>query len=239
MVPTEYIHVPIPSEKGEDDHVNPTVTLDWRPSKQEWIVIACQICVVLLVSLDSTILTNSLPSVSGALDADATGAFWTLSAYLLASTSVQPVVAALASIFGRKTSILAALAMFTFGTVLCSSARSLQQMLAGRAIQGVGGGAILSLNLIILSEAIPLRQRPKYMGMVQIFSFLAVNLGPLIGAALAEKSWRWLFYINFPFCGAALAAILYCMRNQNQDTKFFQKLNEIDWVGSIAFILGV
>lgn len=182
------------SESVSTNRSTPSPSLaasEWKPDRQIWLIIAGQICVVFVVSLDSTILTVSLPTVAKALDANAVKAFWIVAAYLLANAVMQPLMAAFADIFGRRSTFFSSLLMFTIGTIICCTAHNVAQMLAGRTIQGIGGGGIFSVNLIILSDLIPLRYRSKYVGLVQLINSLAVNLGPIIGGALIKTSWRW------------------------------------------------
>ncbi|KAK5117768.1 hypothetical protein LTR85_008743 [Meristemomyces frigidus] len=222
------------SEKGSS-----TASLtEWKPSRQIWLIMSGQVCVVFVISLDSTILTASLPTVAKALDANAVKAFWIVASYLLANAVVQPLMAAFADIFGRRSTFFASLLIFTTGTIVCCTAHNVAQMLAGRTIQGIGGGGILSVNLIILSDLIPLRQRSKYVGLIQLINSLAINLGPVVGGALIKSSWRWVFYINFPFCGIGLAIIPFLLRYARQETTMYDKIGQIDWLGSLMFIAG-
>ncbi|KAK5136939.1 hypothetical protein LTR08_001446 [Meristemomyces frigidus] len=211
---------------------------EWKPNRQIWFIIAGQICVVFVISLDSTILTLSLPTVAEALHANAVKAFWIVASYLLANAVVQPLMAAFADIFGRRSTFFASLLLFTIGTVICSTAHNVAQMLAGRTVQGIGGGGIFSVNLIILSDIIPLRQRSKYIGLIQVVSSFAINLGPIIGGALIKTSWRWLFIINFPFCAIGLAIIPFLLRYVRPETTVYDKMGQIDWLGSLIFITG-
>ena len=153
---------PVMSEKNS---LAPSLS-EWKPNRQIWLIIAGQICVVFVISLDSTILTLSLPTVAEALRANTVKAFWIVASYLLANAVVQPLMAAFADIFGRRSTFFASLLLFTIGTVICSTAHSVVQMLVGRTVQGVGGGGIFAVNLIILSDIIPLRVRSKYIGLV-------------------------------------------------------------------------
>jgi MFS family permease len=101
-------------------------------------------------------------------------------------------MAALADIFGRRSVLFTAICFFTVGSVLCCIAKDLAVMLAGRTLQGVGGGGIFSLNMIILSDLVPLRARPKYICIQQLAVALGLNIAPIIGGALIEvTTWRW------------------------------------------------
>jgi len=212
---------------------------EWKPSNQVWLIIAGQTTVVFVVSLDTTILTTSLPTVAEALDANAIEAFWIVVSYLLANAVVQPLMAAFADIFGRRSTCFTSLILFTIGTIVCCTAHGVPQLLVGRTVQGIGGGGIFSLNMIILSDIIPLRYLSKYVGLIQLINSLAINLGPVVGSALIKVSWEWLFYINFPFCAIGLAVTPYVLRYVRPGTTVYDKLNQIDWIGSLALIAGL
>ncbi len=100
-------------------------------------------------------------------------------------------MAALAEAFGRQAMFLGSVGVFTVGSIACATAPSVVTMLAGRTIQGIGGGGVISVNLIILSDFVPLRQRSKYQGLIQLVFALGTNIAPIIGGAMVDSSWRW------------------------------------------------
>jgi MFS family permease len=147
-------------------------------------------------------------------------------------------MAAWADIFGRQATYFAAVLLFTIGTIVCCTAQNVAAMMAGRAIQGLGGGGIISVQLIILSDIIPLRQLPKYMGQCQLATGIGTCLAPIVGGALVKSTWRWLFYINLPFCAIGLAIPLLLFRYEMPETTLYDKLSSIDWIGSAIFVVG-
>ncbi|KAF2773029.1 MFS general substrate transporter, partial [Teratosphaeria nubilosa] len=220
----------------------------WHPTPHLHAILALQTTIVFVVALDSTILTLTLPTIAHALaTTTTTQALWLLTAYLLASATIQPLTAPLSDILGRRTIFFASLLLFTTGTLICASAHTVAQMLAGRVVQGLGGGGILSVNLIILSDLIPLRHRARYVGIVQGVNSLAVNFGPLIGGAVVTRggsSWRWVFYLNLPFCGVGLVGIWALLRyvraeEEEEEVVVGGWLRRVDWVGSAGFVVGV
>ncbi|EME47767.1 hypothetical protein DOTSEDRAFT_123417 [Dothistroma septosporum NZE10] len=214
--------------------------LDWRPSRQVKLIVIGQIFVVFAISLDMTILTATLPTVAEALHADSVKTFWIASSYLLANAVVQPLMAALADVFGRRSVIFTAMVLFTLGSIVCAVANNVDVMLAGRVIQGIGGGGILSLNLIIISDLVPLRFRGKYISLLQFCVSVGFNIAPIIGSLLVKHTtWRCLFYINLPFCAIGLAIIPFVLRYQRPESTINDKISRIDWTGSTMFIIGV
>ncbi|KAI4716277.1 putative efflux pump antibiotic resistance protein [Aureobasidium sp. EXF-10727] len=229
------------AEKGGDN------SQKWNPSKQVKLVVAVQAFVCFVVALDSTILTTTLPILSKALHTNTTETFWIATSYLLTSAIFQPPIAALSDIFGRRAIFLLAITLFTIGSIICCASHGMVSMLIGRATQGVGGGGILSANLIILSDIIPLRQRAQYQGYLQLVFALGSDIAPIIGGVIVERStWRWLFYINIPFCVISLATVPFAIRYSRPKTTTKDQLLSIDWTGillSIAsttlFLIGI
>jgi multidrug resistance protein len=125
-------------------------------------------------------------------------AFWAGTSYLLTCAVFQPFIAALSDLFGRKEMLLLSIAFFFLGTLLCAPlAHNFTVLLAGRSLQGIGGGGIITMGQVIFADIIPLRQRPKYFSIVLGAWALGSVLGPLIGGLFVEKAtWRWCFYIN-------------------------------------------
>jgi MFS family permease len=175
-------------------------------------------------------------NVADAVHATSSASVWIVSSYLLANAVCQPVMAALADIFGRQWLYFAAVVTFATGSIICSAAETIATLLAGRTIQGVGGGTILCLNLIIVADLVPLRQRGAYTGILQLVFGLGLTIAPLIGAGLVKATWRWLFYINLPFCGIGLLVVPFALRYQRAKTTFYTKLLTIDWIGSMLCI---
>lgn len=110
----------------------------------------------------------------------------------------QPFIAALSDIFGRKEMLLFSVIFFTLGTVLCAPiAKTFTVFFAGRAVQGIGGGGIITMGQVIFADIVPLRQRPKYFSIVLGAWALGSVLGPLIGGLFVEHAfWSWCFYLN-------------------------------------------
>jgi predicted MFS family arabinose efflux permease len=166
--------------------------------------------------------------------------FWAGTSYLLTSSTFQPVLSALSEVFGRKKILLLSILLFTFGTLIACLATNFPTLLAGRTIQGIGGGGIITLNLVIMTDIIPLRERPKYNGMSQMAWALGTIVGPLVGGTIAQKaSWRLLFYLNFPFCVIGLVAVPFVVRLElKHRLQLKDILNRIDWIGSALFLGG-
>ncbi|KAL2859643.1 MFS general substrate transporter [Aspergillus pseudodeflectus] len=183
---------------------------DWQPKKQDYHILGSLALVSLVVALDSTILITSLPAMSRDLGGTATEAFWAATSYLLTYAVLQPVIASLSGVFGRRKSLFVSVLLFAIGSLIACLAKNFACLLAGRTIQGIRGGGVMVLVLVIATDVIPLRCLPKYQGIVQIAWAIGTMSGPLIGGVFAQlTTWRWVFYINFPICGIGLLLVLF------------------------------
>lgn len=230
-------------ERGEDPHHGLTLKqeLEWKPGKQEYAVMITLAIISLMVALDATILVSVLPTLAIDLGGTATDAFWAGTSYLLSCAVCQPFIAALSDIFGRKEMLIFSVLFFTLGTVLCAPiAKNFTVFFAGRSVQGIGGGGIITMGQVIFADIVPLRQRPKYFSLVLAAWALGSVLGPLIGGLFVEKAfWSWCFYINLPFCALGLVLIPCYVKLTTQRTSLRSKLARVDWLGGFLFIGGL
>jgi MFS family permease len=165
--------------------------------------------IVFLSFLDQTIVSAALPVISAYFDSGRSSSF-VGSAYLLTSTAMQPIWGRLSDVFGRKVTLLACVVVFIIGSLACAVAQTMIQLIVFRGMQGFGGGGLITLTLIIISDVVSLRDRGKYQGVTEITIAIANGGGPLLGGVMAEKiSWRWFFWINLPIGGFCLAVIVF------------------------------
>ncbi|KAH8101198.1 Mfs1.2 [Cristinia sonorae] len=210
-----------------------------------WLIFV-SICVSLFLSaLEFTGLSTALPTIINELHGD--NFAWVGSGYALASTAVLPLSGGLAQIFGRRAIMIGSLVLFALGSALCGSAQNVTWLIAARVVQGLGGGGLLSLPNIIVSDLVPLVDRGKYHGIVGLTWALASAIAPLIGGALASSGhWRWFFYLNLPICGVALLMAALFLRLPTPPGTLREKLGRMDWIGNIlcigsttAFVIGL
>ncbi|MCW2620774.1 MAG: drug resistance transporter, EmrB/QacA [Frankiales bacterium] len=159
-----------------------------------------------LVAIDSTIIATAVPSV-----VDDLGGFaqfpWLFSAYLLTQAVTVPLYGKLADLFGRKAMILTGIGLFLLGSVLCAAAWSMTALIAFRAVQGLGAGAVQPVSVTIVGDLYTLEERAKVQGYLASVWGIAAVAGPGLGGVFSEYvSWRWIFIINIPLC--ALAAVM-------------------------------
>ncbi len=151
--------------------------------------------------LDMTMVAVALADLSRAFHASVTTIQWVSTAYLLAIAMVIPVTGRLAERFGARAMWMFALSAFLTGSALCGMAWSAGSLIAFRALQGIGGGMIVPLGIMILARAARPDQRGRVMAIVAVPGQVAPIMGPLIGGLILDgTSWRWIFYVNVPIC---------------------------------------
>lgn len=150
-----------------------------------------------LAALDTTILTTALPTIASNFHASDSGFAWIGSAYLLASGTSMPFWGKISDIFGRKPIFMSANVVFMVGSLISALSKSLNMLLVGRAIQGLGAGGLLNLSNIVVSDLFSLRDRGLYLALLGMTWSFATFVGPIIGGVFSESiSWRWCFWIN-------------------------------------------
>src|SRR5438046_1244402 len=153
-----------------------------------------------MTTLDNLVVTTALPVIKHDLHASLQGLEWTVNAYTLTFAVLLLTGAALGDRFGRRRRVVVGLAIFTLGSAAAALASSAGELIAARAIQGIGGAIVLPLTLTILSAAVPAKRRGLALGAWGGIGGLAVALGPLVGGAIVQGiSWQWIFWLNVPF----------------------------------------
>ncbi|CAN9331264.1 unnamed protein product [Alternaria alternata] len=220
------------AEAIEDE---PADRIRWKPGRKQWLAMISLSLVSFVVSLDATILVTALPEMSRSLRGSAAETFWTGTAYLLISAVFQPVIAAVSACCGRQRLLVTSIVLFTFGTAFCAVAHDFAVMLIGRCVQGVGGGGVIAMTQVIFCDMVPLRQRPQYFSMVLASWSIGSIVGPVVGGAFVESaSWRWCFYINFPFCFLGFFAALFFV--EDVDLPLADDPRRMDWLGAFLFV---
>jgi EmrB/QacA subfamily drug resistance transporter len=172
------------------------------------IVLPGLLLAILLAMLDNLIVSTALPRIVGDLGGVA-HLSWVVTAYILASTITTPFYGKLGDMYGRKKFFISAIVIFLIGSVLSGLSQSMAELIAFRAIQGLGAGGLMVGAMATLGDIVSPRERGRYMSYMMVVMMLATIGGPLLGGFITTAfSWRWIFYINIPVGGAALAYLL-------------------------------
>lgn len=208
----------------------------WSPSFGIFCVIGVLMLLSLLSAIDATAVAAGLAVITEELNGTSTQAMWSNSAFLLTSAVFQPIIGSFSEIFGRRPLAIITVLFFTVGSIMCAVSHNFTLLIAGRSVQGVGGGGCLVLSEIIISDLIPLRERGKYYGFLGAMWALGTVVGPLLGGGFASNAtWRWIFYFNLPLCGISLVAIALFLNLHLERTSFKEKIERIDWIGLVLF----
>ena len=198
------------------------------------LVIAALLVVMLLASLDQTIVSTALPTIVGDLGGLEHIA-WVVTAYLLAITVVTPLYGKLGDLYGRKLVLQVALTVFLIGSALCGMAQGMSELIVFRAIQGLGGGGLMVSAQAAIGDVVPPRQRGRYTGLFGAVFGVSSVAGPLIGGFFTTHlSWRWIFYINLPLGAVALAALAVALPSVSERVS-----HAIDYLGAALLAVGL
>ncbi|KAI0326040.1 iron permease [Cubamyces sp. BRFM 1775] len=200
-----------------------------------WMVFASNLLVDMLSALDLTAISTALPTIVQHLHG--TDFIWAGSAYTIASTAVLPLIGSLVSAFGRKPVLVAFILTFALGSAISGAAQSMNMLIAGRTVQGLGGGGCIAITEIIYADLVPLPERGKFQGITASVWAFACAIGPPIGGALADSgAWRWLFFLNLPLCGLAVFLTTIFLRVHTPKASLSEKIMQMDWTGITVMI---
>jgi len=223
----------------------PETAADGRPlmsHRQIMVVFSGLMLGMLLAALDQTIVSTALLTIVNDLNkVNGTAELpWVVTAYLLASTAVTPIYGKLADLYGPKKIYMFAIAVFLIGSALCGMAQSMGELIAFRALQGLGAGGLMALTFTIIGSVVPPRERGKYQGYFGGVFMLAMVIGPLLGGFFTDQhtllgitGWRYIFYVNLPIGLLALVVISIVLHVRDNQIK-----HKIDYTGAALVTAG-
>jgi EmrB/QacA subfamily drug resistance transporter len=203
-------------------------------SKRElYMVFAGLMLALTLASLDQNIVSTALPRIVSDLGGLA-HLSWVVTAFMVTSTISTPLYGKLSDMYGRRKLYFVAIIIFLVGSVLCGMADSMGQLIAFRALQGLGAGGLVTLAQTTVGDLIVPRERGKYQGLFGgVFAACSVA-GPLLGGFITDAlSWRWIFYVNLPVGAAALALIAIALKHHHTNV-----VHKIDYTGAALLTCG-
>lgn len=178
---------------------NDNITEEWKLPDNPWPATIAVMIATFMFVLDSTIANVALPYMAGSFSSSHEEALWILTSYMIASGIILPSVNWFCGVFGRKKFFIHCVLIFTISSFLCGLAKSLDQMILARILQGLGGGAIIPIAQSILIENFPLEKRRMAMSVFGVGIIIAPIIGPVLGGWLTDNyTWHWIFYINVP-----------------------------------------
>jgi EmrB/QacA subfamily drug resistance transporter len=183
--------------------------------------------VLLLAALDQTIVSTALPTIVGDLGG-LQHLSWVVTAYLLAATVTGPLYGKFGDLYGRKIVLQTAIVVFLVGSALCGLSQNMAELIAFRALQGLGAGGLLVVTFAVVGDIIPPRERGRYQGYFGAVFGVATVVGPLLGGFFVDNlSWRWIFYVNLPVGAVALAVISAAFHSRTETQR-----HKIDYLGA-------
>ncbi|KAM0788040.1 hypothetical protein ACM66B_006238 [Microbotryomycetes sp. NB124-2] len=223
------------SSVGETPEVDET---QYLTGAKLYLVLGSLILIMILVSLDQTIVAAAVPKISDAFNA-LSDVGWYGSAYLLTGTACQPVLGRAFSYFSLKWTYIACTVVFLVGSLICGVAQDSKTFIVGRAIAGVGFGGLYVGILAIAGAIVPVERQAAVISFLSAWYGVGCTIGPIIGGAFTTKvSWRWCFYINLPIGGLALVlAVLFLNPPpRKQELSALDRLRRLDFLGTFVLI---
>jgi len=199
------------------------------------LAVAGVMLVIFLFAIDATIVSTSMPTIVAKLGGLELYS-WVFSIYMLTSALTTPIFGKLADLFSQRRLMLIGIGIFLIGSTLCGAAQSMEMMIAARAVQGLGGGAIYALAFIIVGVLYPGQQRAKMQGIISGIWGLASVFGPLGGGVIVENwNWRWIFFVNLPLIAIATALIIVGLKEEQGE----KRKPALDLAGAGALLVGL
>ena len=206
------------------------------PPRTKLTIMGAVLLTMFLASLDQTVVGTALPRIVTDLNGASLYA-WVVTAYLLSSTVTVPIYGKFSDVFGRKVMLMIGVCLFLAGSWLSGAAQSMNQLVAFRAVQGLGAGALFPIVLATIGDLYSPRERGRFQGLFGAVFGLSFIVGPFIGGWITDHvSWHWVFYVNVPFGIAALAVLAIVLPSAGRRQA---SIRDLDYLGIVLFTAGV
>jgi EmrB/QacA subfamily drug resistance transporter len=204
-------------------------------SSKRTLAVTGVMVVIFLFAIDATIVSTSMPTIVAKLGGLELYS-WVFSIYMLSSALTTPIFGKLADLFSTRRLMLMGIAIFLLGSILCGAAQNMEMMIAARAIQGLGGGAIYALAFIVVGILYPAQERARMQGIISGIWGLASIFGPLGGGIIVENwDWRWVFFVNIPLIAVATPLIVIGLKEQHGE----KRRPILDLAGAATLLAGL
>jgi EmrB/QacA subfamily drug resistance transporter len=202
--------------------------------KREILIVLPGLLLTLIIAmLDQLVVSTALPRIVGDLGG-LNHLAWVVTAYILASTVTTLLYGKLGDMYGRKRFLMIAIVLFLIGSALSGLSHTMDQLIAFRALQGLGAGGLMVGAIATIGDMVSPRERGQYMGYMMAAMMVAMIAGPLVGGYITQHwSWRWIFYINMPIGGAAMIYLWLTLHLPRKRVE-----HKIDWWGAAVIALG-
>nr|WP_304458133.1 MDR family MFS transporter [Alicyclobacillus sendaiensis] len=205
-----------------------------RGASKQGLVVLALLLGIFVAAMDNTIVataTGNIVAHLGGLEQ----IVWITAAYMLTEMAGMPIFGKLSDMYGRKRFFMFGIAAFLIGSILCGTAQNMTELAICRAIQGIGGGALMPIAFTIIFDVVPPKEQGKFSGLFGAVFGMASIFGPLLGAYITQHwSWRIVFYINVPIGVVAFLLILFAYRESARHGR-----QAIDWLGIFTLVPGV
>lgn len=204
------------------------------PNNRKGLLVAGLIIAMLFGALDGTIVGTAMPRIVG--DLGGLGLMtWLTTAYMLTSTVIVPIAGKLADLMGRRVVYVTGLSIFIIASALCGLSQNMTELILFRGLQGIGGGIMMPMAMIIIGDIFTGKQRAKWQGVFGALFGLSSIIGPQVGGWIVDAaSWRWVFYINLPVGVLAIVLIAIALPKFQRKDKV-----QFDIAGMTTMIVGV
>ena len=212
------------------------VSLIALPPRAKLAILGAILLTLFLASLDQTVVGTALPRIVTDLNGSSLYA-WVVTAYLLTSTVTVPIYGKFSDVFGRKVMLMIGVALFLLGSWLSGASQNMNELVAFRAVQGLGAGALFPIVIAIIGDLYSPRERGRFQGLFGAVFAVSFIVGPFIGGWITDHiSWHWVFYVNVPFGVASLVVLWIVLPGIGRRRA---SVRDLDYLGIVFFTAGV